>query len=119
MVGREQGAFSDLAKQTAQQVAGYKGDYMNALGSKAQEENRVWDWNKAQPYLQAAQIASQLRDSGTKNLYSGGANVFGSMAETTSPDLNSSLLNGPGGKGYNGDISMEELMKAINTIKGN
>jgi hypothetical protein len=46
MVGREQNAFSDLAKTTAQQVAGYQSDYMNTLPLKAQEENRVWDWNK-------------------------------------------------------------------------
>jgi len=119
LVGREQNQFGDLAKLTAQQVQGNKGEYMNALGTKAQEENRVWDWNKAQPYLQAAQIASQLRDSGTKNLYSGTANAFGSAAEATSPDFNSSLLWGKNGKSTGGNVSMDELMKAIKQIKGN
>jgi len=103
---------------TAQQVQGNKGDYLNALGTKAQEENRVWDWNKAQPYLQAAQIAAQLRDSGTKNLYSGGANAFGSTAEAVSPDFNSSLLGGKNGTGTGGNISMEELTKILQSFKG-
>jgi hypothetical protein len=119
LVGREQNQFGELAKLTAQQVQGNKGEYMNALNTKAGEENRVWDWNKAQPYLQAAQIASQLRDSGMKNLYSGTANAFGSTAEAVSPDFNSSLLWGKNGKGTGGNVSMDELMKAIKQIKGN
>jgi hypothetical protein len=102
LVGREQNSFGDLAKLTAQQVQGAKGDYMGALGTKAQEENRVWDWNKAQPYLQAAQIAQQLRDSGLKNQSSALKNVFGSGAEYVSSmnqDFNSSLTWGKNNKG--------------------
>ena len=118
LVGREQGALSDLAKQTAQDVAGYKKDYMDALGVKAGEENRVWEWNKAQPYLQAAQVASQLRDSGTKNLHSGISSVFGAGAEWASPDFNSSLLMDRGKGGKSGNISLDELNKIIQTIKG-
>jgi hypothetical protein len=117
MVGRQQGQFANLAQLTAQDVASKQGAYENALGTKAQEENRVWDWNKAQPYLQAAQVAAQLRDSGMKNLYSGGANVFGSLAEATSPDFNSSLLNGSKSKGSGGNVSMEELAKWIQSMK--
>jgi len=118
MVGREQNAFSDLAKNTAQQVAGYQGDYMNTLESKAQEENRVWDWNKAQPYEQAAAIARQLRESGLQNVNSGMKNIFGAAAEATSPDFNSSLLYGNSRKGSQGNISMDELMQVIKSIKG-
>ena len=99
MVGREQNAFGDLAKTTAQQVAGYQGDYMNALGTKAQEENRVWDWNEAQPYEQAAAIARALRESGLQNKNSAMKNVFGSAAEFINPDFNTSMLYGNGGYG--------------------
>lgn len=97
LVGREQNQFSELAKLTAQQVAGYEGDYMNTLGIKADEENRVWNWNEAQPYQYAAQTAQALRDSGMRNISAGVKNVFGSAAETVAPDFNSSLLMGNGG----------------------
>lgn len=119
MVGKEQNAFSDLARLTAQQVKGAEGDYMNALGTKANEENRVWDWNKAQPYLSAAQVAQQLRDSGMKNLNAGVSNVFGSTAEAVSPDLNSTLIYGrDNARGGGNGISNEQLMQIINSISG-
>lgn len=118
LVGRQQNQYGDLARLIAQQVKDARGDYMNALGTRAQEENRVWDWNKAQPYLQAAQIASQLRDSGMKNLYSGGANAFGAAAEWASPDFNSSVLWGKGNTAVGGNgVSNEELMNVINSFK--
>ena len=113
LVGREQNAFGDLAKETAQQVQGAKGDYMQSLGVKAGEENRVWDWNKAQPYLQAAQMAAQLRDSGMKNMYSGVANVAGAGAEWASPDFNSSLLMG----GRKGGTPQPDVSEITNLLK--
>jgi len=119
LVGRQQNQFGELAKLTASRVAGKEEAYLNTLPMKAEEEQRVWDWNKAQPYLQAAQIAAQLRDSGTKNLYAGGANAFGAAAEWASPDFNSSLLHGGGvNKGMGDGISIEELISAIKSIKG-
>jgi len=116
MVGREQGAFGDLAKLTAQQVQGSKGDYMNALEARAGEENRVWDWNEAQPYLQAAQIAQQLRDSGLGNISSGAKDVFGSGANYLSSmnqDFNSSLMWGRGNNNGVEGMDLEGIMKAI------
>ncbi|MBK5202186.1 MAG: hypothetical protein JJE45_00490 [Prolixibacteraceae bacterium] len=118
MVGREQNSFGDLAKMTAQQVQGNKGDYANALGMKANEENRVWDWNKAQPYLQAAQIAAMLRDSGMKNINAGGKNVFGSGAEYASSmnqnqDFNSSLMWGKNNNGNAGGYNSDEAVRII------
>lgn len=112
LVGREQNQFSELAKLTAQQVAGYQGDYMNALGQKANEENRVWEWNKAQPYLMAAATARELRDSGLKNINSGLKNVFGTTAETIAPDFNSQILMG-NSKGTNDNISWDEVKKYL------
>ena len=112
LVGREQNQFAELAKLTAQQVAGYQGDYMNALGQQAGEENRVWDWNKAQPYLIAAQTARDLRDSGTRNINSGLKNLFGSTAETIAPDFNSQILMGSS-KGTGDNISWDEVKKYL------
>lgn len=124
LVGKEQNSIGDLAKMTAQQVQGNKGDYLNALGTKAQEENRVWDWNKAQPYLQAAQIAAMLRDSGMKNINAGGKNVFGSGAEYVSSmnqnqDFNSSLTWGKNNKGNTGGYNPGEAVKIIQGLLGN
>jgi hypothetical protein len=81
LIGRQQGQLGNLAKMTAQQVSGYKDDYRNSLLAKGQEENRVWEWNKAQPYLQAASMASQLRNAGPLNAQAGLSNAFGSLAE--------------------------------------
>jgi hypothetical protein len=117
LVGREQNQFGDLAKLTAERVAGKESAYMNTLGEKASEENRVWDWNKAQPYLMAAKVAAELRDSGMKNIYSGGANALGAGAEWASPDFNSSVLWGSNNRGSGSGIPMDELMKALNTMK--
>lgn len=119
LVGREQNAFSDIAKMTAQQVQGAKGQYMDALGMKAQEENRVWDWNKAEPYLEAARIAQQLRDSGTRNLYSGVSNAAGAGAEWAAPDFNSSLLRGKEVGGGSQDIPWDEVNKVLSQFNSN
>ena len=115
LVGREQNQFSELAKLTAQQVAGYQGDCMNTLGQKADEENRVWDWNKAQPYQYAAQTAQSLRDSGMRNIGAGVKNIFGSAAETVAPDFNSSLLMGNGGNN-SGNFSSAQVKAMLDEI---
>jgi hypothetical protein len=81
LIGRQQNKFGDLAKITAQQTAGYKDDYRRSLLARGQEENRVWEWNKAQPYLQAMSMASQLRGAGQQNAQAGLSNAFGSLAE--------------------------------------
>ena len=117
LVGREQNQFGELAKLTAGRVAGKEEAYLNTLPMKAEEENRVWGWNKADPYLMAAQVAAQLRDSGMKNLYSGGANAMGAGAEWASPDFNSSLTWGSSNKGTQGNVSMDEVMQIIKAMK--
>ncbi len=110
LVGREQGGFADLARTTAEQVKGARGDYMNALGIKGQEENRVWDWNKADKYLQAAQVAQQLRDSGTKNIYAGGSNMFGSAAQT----LSSTVFDDNKGQYGKDNLTRERIIELLN-----
>lgn len=41
----------------------------------AQEEQRVWNWNKAQPYLRTAQQVASLRNAGTQNIFGALGNV--------------------------------------------
>ena len=87
---------------------------MGALGVKAGEENRVWDWNEAQPYQQAAQIAAMLRDSGLKNINSGVKNVFGAGAEyasSTNQDFNSSLMWGKGKSGVGEGVDLQSIIE--------
>ena len=120
LVGRQQNQFGEMARDTAQQIAGYQGDYMSALGTKAGEENRVWEWNKADPYLQAAQIAQMLRDSGMKNINSGVKNVLGSGAEylsSTNQDFNSSLMWGKGKNNATGSIDLNSILEAIKGLE--
>jgi hypothetical protein len=116
MVGRQQNQFGDLAKLTAQEVRGAKDVYGRSLEIKAGEENRVWDWNEAQPYMQAAQIAAALRDSGLKNINSGVKNIFGSGAEylsSTNQDFNSSLMWGKGKNNGTDNLDLSSIMEAI------
>ena len=119
LVGREQNQFGELAKLTAQEVRGAKDVYGRSLEVKAGEENRVWGWNKAEPYLQAAQIAAMLRDSGMKNLSAGGKNIFGSGAEYVSSmnknqDFHSSLAWGKGNNVGMGNVTMDDITGAVN-----
>lgn len=37
----------------------------------ANEENRVWNWNFAQPYLRTAQQVASLRNAGNQNIFGG------------------------------------------------
>jgi len=113
LVGGEQSAMSGLAKILAQQIAGYKKDYMGTLPLRAEEETRVWNWNEAQPYLQAQQIAQQLRYSGLGNIFSGMKNVFGSTAEFVNPELTSSLLWGEGNNERGFNVTMAEILKYL------
>jgi hypothetical protein len=93
LVGGEQNALSDLAKLTAQRVAGAEQNYMNVLsGPVYEEERRVDYWNREMPYLQAAQTAQQLRQAGGMNIMSGLKNIGGVVSEAVAPDLYSSLF---------------------------
>jgi hypothetical protein len=81
LVGREQNAYGNLAKLTAQQVAGYQGDYMDALRVKGGAESQQFGWNEAEPYMRAANIAMALRNSGIKNQFAGVSSLAGIGAE--------------------------------------
>lgn len=111
-VEREQDQFSELARIAAQQMMGYQGDYMTALGNRLLEENRVWEWNKARPYMQAASMASQLRGAGQMNTQAGLSNVFGSLAEY------GSSLGRENEYKKQDNASLAEVLKYINDLKG-
>lgn len=118
MEGNANDAFGDMAKTTAQQIMGYEDSYKNSLLARGNEENRVWDWNKRDLYLQAAQTAQGLRDSGLRNVNSGMKNVFGSTAEYINPDFNSSLLWGSGKGNSAANYTTEDVVALIKGLQG-
>jgi len=109
-----QQAQEGLAQQTAQYAAGNQRQYANSLQDLGQEQNRVWDYNKNQPYQQAGAMASQLRNSGMQNLFGGASNLFGAGAAATTPDFNSALASGGGyGGGSKGGMDMGAITKYV------
>lgn len=42
---------------------------MQQRGVLANEEQRVWNWNKAQPYLRTMQQVASLRNAGNQNMF--------------------------------------------------
>jgi hypothetical protein len=119
LVGREQGAMTDLAKLGMQRADAAKGDYMSVLeGPAYQEERRVDYWNKEMPYLQAAQTAQQLRMSGSQNIMAGFKNVAGMGTALLGSDQTdiSSALNGKGSSTGKQAMSPELLKSIIASI---
>lgn len=116
LVQGEQSSIADLARLSAQQVSGARGDYMNVLSGPAyQEERRVDYWNKELPYLQAAEKAMQLRNSGAQNMMAGVKNIAGVASAAAQPDMYAALY----GKGYNtgaGQMSMKEIQELIDSM---
>jgi hypothetical protein len=50
---------------------------MNQRNNLAAEERRVFDWNKAQPYMRMSQRVADLRSAGTQNIFGGIAMLAG------------------------------------------
>jgi hypothetical protein len=99
LVGGEQDAFSNLAKETLGMGMDYDKLFAEALRVKADEENRVWQWNKVQPYMQAVSKALELRSAGTQNLFAGFQGVSGGASEYMDY-LGASQSSGGGGTSY-------------------
>lgn len=98
-----------------------QGVLMQQRGVLANEEQRVWNWNKAQPYLRMSQRIASLRSAGNQNIAGAvgtltgiGMNVaanggFGGSTGTaapTTPDFYQTMSQyGQPNNGYNGAIS--------------
>ncbi len=99
LVGREQDAFSGLAKETLGMGMDYDKLFAEALRVKADEENRVWQWNKVQPYMQAVDRINWLRSSGTQNQFSGAQGLSDSASQYMDY-MSASQSSGGGGTSY-------------------
>lgn len=121
MVQGGQKSYAQMGAQAAQQRYNAQGNYMDVLqGPAYQEQRRVDYWNKEMPYLQAAQAAQQLRESGGQNIMAGVKNIGGiaTSAVAGNNDILSSLLGR--GTGGSGEVSDDVLAKIISglTISG-
>jgi len=110
----QQKNYTQMAAQAAQQRYQAQGQYMDVLqGPVYQEERRVDYWNKEMPYLQAAQAAQALRESGGQNVMAAVKNIGGVATATQNTDILSSLL----GKGTGGSaVSEKDLADIIAQI---
>lgn len=114
----QQKNYSQMAAQAAQQRYQAQGQYMDVLqGPVYQEERRVDYWNKEMPYLQAAQAAQALRESGGQNIMASVKNIGGvaTSALSGSNDILSSLLGkGTGGSPEVSDDFIKSLIASLN-----
>lgn len=111
MAGSEQNQFAQLAKETLKQQVSYDDMYKSALMTKADEENRIWNWNKMQPYLQAVDRINWLRSSGMQNQFSGAQGLSSSAADY----MNSLGVSSGSGQttNYSGDKPVEMELKNL------
>jgi len=72
----------NLAGQQAQYQNAAASDYMNVLNSLGNWQQQAWQWNEADPYIQAQQKAAQLEMLGRQGQWEGLKNKMGSWAET-------------------------------------
>ena len=81
MVGNEQNMFAKLTQQTLNQNMDYDRMYADAMRAKADEENKMWQWNKMQPYLQSVDTVNWLRSAGMQNQFGGLQGLAGSTSQ--------------------------------------
>jgi hypothetical protein len=111
LVGREQDAFSGLAKETLGMGMDYDKLFAEALRVKADEENRVWQWNKVQPYMQAIDRINWLRSSGTQNQFSGAQGLSDSASQYMDY-MGASQSGGGGGTSYS-DADVKQKIEVL------
>ena len=73
-------ASANLGIQNAQFQNQAQDQYMGALEGLGQWEQQAWNWNEADPYLQAQNKAAQLETAGRSGQWEGLKNKMGSWA---------------------------------------
>lgn len=88
---------SNLNAQDAQARQANQRLLMQQRGILANEQQRVFDWNKANPYLRTMQRVASLRNAGTQNIFGGiGAlSGLGSGLATSGMEIGGSGANTP------------------------
>ena len=75
-------AQANLGVESARFQEGRRGEYMGALEGLGEWEQQAWNWNKADPYLQAQQKAAQLEQAGRSGQWEGLKTKMGSWSES-------------------------------------
>jgi hypothetical protein len=117
MVASGQNAQAGLAQNDIQYANEGQNKYINSLATLGQEQNRVWGYNEADKYTQAAQMASELRTAGPQNMFSGASGIFGAAASAVAPDFNAALNSGKGYGGGKSNITLDDVKAATKGLK--
>lgn len=123
LYANQMGEGRNLAISNAEFQSNAQKDYMGALGDLGNWQQQAWQWNEADPYLQAQQKAAQLEQMGRQGQWEGMKTKMGSWAnsfqgigsaldEGVTSLLSSGLLKGIGGSGSIGNMtsSMSPIM---------
>lgn len=80
--GNQMNAENELGVNAANMYLRNQDIYRNELGKTAEWENRAWQWNEMQPYLQKVNAIEALREGGIRNKYGAGQDLFGVLGNT-------------------------------------
>jgi hypothetical protein len=84
LYSNQMGAQSNLAMQNAQYRDKGQMEYLGALEGQAEWQQKEWEWNEADPYIQAQQKAAQLDMMGRQMEWGGVDTRMGSWQEALS-----------------------------------
>lgn len=82
------------------------GQYMNQLGAMGGQENKAWEWNKAQPYLNAQDAAQALHQSSAQNA----AGALGDLAAGVGGGAKSLMM------GKQMDLQSDQMKKMMELL---
>ena len=131
--GKEMGSLADLEGMAANFWAGNQGQLQGALGEYGQWQDKMWQWNKGQPYLQAMDAAKQLNMASPINTLTGFSEAIGGgmagyggqqLTNTFDDILNelkqywSNLPGGEGGNNANTSTSTTGAPKSLMDLLG-
>jgi hypothetical protein len=104
LYGQQMGQQRGLAQQQALYQGGGQEKYLEGLGGLGQWEQQAWQWNEAQPYVQAQQKASQMETQGRESEWQGLQTKMGAQGELFGGALESAggLMGQMGGAGLFG-----------------
>jgi hypothetical protein len=82
LYAKQMGTEAGLGVEGARFQTGRRDQYLGALEGLGQWEQQAWNWNQADPYLQAQQKAAQLEQAGRSGEWEGLKTKMGSWAES-------------------------------------
>lgn len=88
-------SYANLAAQQAQYQMQQQAALGNVLGQVGQEQNRVWQYNEAEPYAALMAAAQREKDAGNRNIYGALGAAGGAIASAiTSPQIAAQAMAG-------------------------